>query len=283
MPDLKSKEIIVCSIVRDARSALRRNIPRLEAFCSAFRDYKVVVYENDSVDGTPHILNRWKERNPHVHIISEKLGIKKTIPDDKHLSCNPFFSCSRIEKMAFYRNRYLDYVRKMGWTADYLMVLDLDVVRIFPEGMFSCFRDDRTWDVVTAFGYSLSPNLKIRYHDAYALVEYGKDQEPQTEQSIREAASRLASLRGSRDWLRVYSAFGGIAVYRFPLLDGLSYQVVRNHDARVECRAEHFSLFQQMGAENLEVYINPEMQVNYQFLGIHVILGYLRRLFRRSR
>lgn len=283
MSDLKSKDIIVCSIVRDARSALKRNIPRLEEFCSAFRDYRVVVYENDSVDGTPCILNRWKERNPHVHVISEKLGIKKTIPDDKDLSCNPFFSCSRIEKMAFYRNRYLDYVRKMGWTADYLMVLDLDVARIFPEGMLSCFRDDLAWDVVTAFGFSLSPSLKIRYHDSYALVEYGRDKEPQTEKSIREAASRLAYLRESRDWLRVYSAFGGISIFRFPLLEGLSYQVVRNDDAQVECRAEHFSLFQQMEADRLQVYINPQMQVNYQSLNLKIVLRYLRRLFRSSR
>ena len=59
MTNLSNKSIIVCSIVRNAEKGLRRNVPVVKALCRRFGDYRVVVYENDSTDGTKEVLREW--------------------------------------------------------------------------------------------------------------------------------------------------------------------------------------------------------------------------------
>jgi len=279
MVDLSDKSVVICSIVRDAARQLERNIPVIEELCEPFSWSRVVVYENDSIDRTVEVLERWKQRNPSVCVITEKLSIR-TVPTGSEVSSNPYFSFWRIEKMARYRNRYLDYIESQGWDPDYLVVVDLDVNRIYKKGVLASFTEEYDWDVVTAFGYSLSPHLTLRYHDAYALVELGKESCPQTEDSIVASSYAYASLRGRSGWKRVYSAFGGLAVYKYKRLRGIRYCALPNADPRVEARSEHFGLLKQMHDRGeTRVYLNPQMLLHYQKLTLKVAFhSFTRRL-----
>jgi len=277
MVDLSDKSVVICSIVRDAASQLERNIPVIEELCKPFSLSRVVVYENDSIDRTIEILERWKQRNPSVYVISEKLSLR-TVPMSSEVSSNPYFSFWRIEKMARYRNHYLDFIESQGWDPDYLVVVDLDVNRIYKEGVLASFAEEYDWDVVTAFGYSLSPHLTLRYHDAYALVESGRESCPQTEDSIAATSYAYASLRNNPEWKRVYSAFGGLAIYKYKKLRGLRYCVLPNADSRVEARSEHFGLLKQMHDRGeTKVYLNPRMLLHYQKLTFKVAFNYFAR------
>lgn len=277
MTDLSDKSIVVCSIVRDAARQVLGNIPAIEWICSHFSWYRVVVYENDSKDETPLVLKKWKASNPSVCIISENLGIR-TLPSRKEVASNPFFSLWRIEKMAMYRNRYLEYVESQGWKPDYVMVVDLDVAGIDRESVMTSFSDAYDWDVVTAFGYSLSPRLDIRYHDTYALVELGKEAERQTEKGITSLSYTFAPLRDRQEWVRVYSAFGGLAVYKYSALRGARYVAEPNGDPRVESRSEHYGLYHRMNQKReICVYVNPQMRVRYQKLTWSIVFNSLRR------
>jgi hypothetical protein len=44
--------VVVCGLCRDVRSALPRTIARIERLGQKFHDYRVVLFENDSQDGT---------------------------------------------------------------------------------------------------------------------------------------------------------------------------------------------------------------------------------------
>ena len=182
MKQLSESTIILCSIVRNAEKGLARNIPIMKQLLSQARDYQVFIYENDSVDKTKDILEKWHQENPNkIHVSLNVCDSSKTIPTNKISgSYNPFFSHYRIDKMAMLRNYYMEYIDKQGWMADYLMVVDLDVASINFEGILSSFSSQTKWDAVTAFGYSLGPNLKKRYHDTYALTLYGEENKPQT-------------------------------------------------------------------------------------------------------
>ena len=59
MKQLNKYTLVVCSIVRNAERGLVKNIPIIEEVCKHFKNYKIVVYENDSTDNTKSILKEW--------------------------------------------------------------------------------------------------------------------------------------------------------------------------------------------------------------------------------
>ena len=275
--------IVVCSIVRNAGKGLKRNIPVIERICQCFSRYEVVVFENDSTDNTKEVLTEWAKKDPlHIHAFMKNLGIR-TIPKPSSVSCNPFFSLSRNEKMSAFRNQYLEFIENESWNPDYLMVVDLDVARIDAAGVMGSFYTNEDWDVITAFSYSLAPNLKRRYHDSYILVENGEETKPQTELSIRNKSRQFAVYYGTMSLIPVYSAFGGLAVYKYEKARGLRYKAIPNNDSRVESRGEHFSLYKQMNERGpLAVYINPKMRIKYQNVDLALIWKTLRRIVSSS-
>ena len=274
-------KIIICSIVRDAAKGLRRNIPIIDSFVDGFQDYRVVVFENNSTDKTKNILKDWMERsNGHVIAVMYDNDASKTIPQAGTVgNVNPFYSRKRIEKMAWLRNQYMVYVDGQHWNADYLMVVDLDVARLDLYAILTSFADGvPAWDAVTAFGYSTSPKLTMRYHDTYALTEYGDENSPQTEKKILALASNYAKLKGTKVWKRVFSAFGGLAIYRFECVKGLRYIALGNDDKSVEVKCEHFSIYKQMTERGFDkVYVNPKMVLKYQDLTIKIIWNSMMR------
>ncbi|MDR1897685.1 MAG: glycosyltransferase family 2 protein [Prevotellaceae bacterium] len=186
---LQDSTIIVCSIVRNAGKGLKKNIPIIDALCDKAKDYKIVIYENDSTDNTKKILKKWSNHRgaDKIHLLlNDNVMNGKTIPSYGSVTCNPFFSKKRIERMVYCRNQYLSYLRKKNWNADYIIVVDLDVKALYLNGILSSFNSDFEWDAITAYGYSRSPSLQRRYHDTYALIELGKETESQTELKIKQ-------------------------------------------------------------------------------------------------
>lgn len=184
--------------------------------------------------------------------------------------------------MAWIRNRYMEYVELQDWKADYLMVVDLDVSRLYLEGILSSFETKIEWDAVCAFGYSVSPKLKKRYHDTYALTEWGDEKNAQTEKKIKNLADKYGKLKPTDNWIRVFSAFGGLAIYKFDAIKGLRYEAIANKDKRVEVRCEHFSMYNQMAERGYNhFYINPAMVLKYQDLTFGIVWNSFCRLIRK--
>lgn len=279
MIDLKEKSVIVCSIVRDAEKGLRRNIPVIKEFCRGMGDYKVVVFENDSHDKTKDLLKAWVEQDSErVFAFMADSDGEPTIPSFNSVNVNPFFGHKRIDRMAALRNQYMDFLWSRGWKADYLMVVDLDVANINLKGILSSFSSDKEWDAVTAFGYSLGPTMRNRYHDTYALTLYGDDT-PQTEQKISDMQNQMASVGDGNQWIRVASAFGGLAIYRMEAVCGLRYEVLENNDSRVEVLCEHYGLHRKMHERGYDrIYINPQMKIKYQEIDFKFVLKYLKNM-----
>ena len=280
MKPLNDATVIVCSIVRNASRGLKRNIPVINAICSQAKDYKIVIYENDSIDETKDILREWarNKSKEKIHLLLNNTDPNQTIPSSKSTIANPFFCRKRIEKMTNLRNKYMEYVEKNNWNADYLIVVDLDVEEICLEGVLSAFTTISDWDAITAFGYSISPKLRIRYHDTYALIEKGKENIPQTENIIYKSAEIFGKIKNSKELYPVFSAFGGLSIYQFNAIKGLYYQTLDNSDSRVEVRCEHFSIYKQMHERgSTKVFISPQMKLKYQRISFELIWNTLKR------
>ena len=275
MQPLKDSTLIICGIIRDAEKSLKRNIPIINSLCDKAKDYKIVIYENDSKDKTKLILKNWSvsRGTEKVHVQHNDNIIKdRVIPLFKEVSCNPFYSSKRIEKMVYLRNQYVSYIKRMKWEADYIIVVDLDVSVLFLEGILSSFSLNIQWDAITAYGYSFSPFLKKRYHDAYALVEFGKEMEPHTELKINALASKYGGMKYNDSPLRVFSAFGGLAIYRYEAFKDVEYRLIFNNDKFVEVYCEHYSVYYQMKKRGYDqIFINPGMYLKYQTITLNII------------
>lgn len=283
MKDIQDSSIIICSIVRNAEKGLTRNIPIIKAICSKFKSYKVIIYENDSNDRTKAILNSWQnDDKEHVIALLNNTDNTRTIPSAKNANgANPFYSKIRINKMATLRNHYMEWIdENIPEKYDYFMVVDLDVAQLYFDNILTSFADDiPKWDVVTAYGFSLAPSLKRRFHDTYALCLLGDENKPQTEKMIHDTAIDMAKTLEKSEWKKVFSAFGGLAIYKYELVKGLRYTVLPNNDTRVQVRCEHYGLIKKMieRKPDLNVYINPKMKLKYQDVTLKVIWGSITR------
>ena len=275
--NVSQKTIIICGILRNAERKLRQNIPVINELCHHFKDFRIVIYENDSTDNTKAILTQWHYQDTErIHVILEDTINKESVLTDKALRKDPFV---KAEKLVGCRNRYLEYIEQHGWTADYLMVIDLDVAHIDANAILTSFNSDIEWDAVAAFGYSLSPRLKRRYHDTFALTEYGDENHPQTKEKVVRLADKYGKLKPSDSWIRVFAAFCGIAIYKFVALKGFRYEAYPNDDIDVKCRCEHYSAGKYMSERGYDkFYINPAMVLKYQDLTWKIILNTLKRM-----
>lgn len=277
MNSAKKENAIICGIVRNCAVELLNNIPTVEQLMANFADYRIVVFENNSIDNTKQVLLEWAKSNPKVIVSVNDFdeSAYRKIPVPKGYL--PFFSLARIQKYTDYRNMLLDAVDDLGFESDYLIMTDLDVARIDVDGVMSSFVKDMEWDAITANGYSRSITLRHRYHDTYALCEYGQENIPQDFETIMSNRIKYAILRKGMPFVPVFSAYGGLAIFKTQAIKGLHYKVIDNNNGGVQVRCEHFSLFSQMADRGHDkVYINPGMEVLYQRINFKSVLRYLK-------
>ena len=263
---LSQSSLIICGIVRDCDRNLKKNIPIINKLCSLSKNYKIIIFENDSKDNTKQILKKWEINTENIYIESKNFNAENTIPlKTKNTSISPFYSKKRIEKMVFYRNQYLNYIEQHNLFSDFVIVVDLDVSRINLNGILDSFGQEREWDVISANGYSLSPKLTKRYHDSYALIESGMEKKPQTVQQITNNQYKYSFLKPGLPLIQVYSGFGGLCIYKFNALKNIKYELMQNDDKVVEVYCEHVGLHSQMHENGFnKFFINPNMTILYQ-------------------
>lgn len=195
--------VAVTGLARNLAPVLPLTIRRVERLCSLFADARVIVYENDSTDGTKHMLQAWAGRNPRVHVTL----------DDCHDPRNPPTRClARAERMARYRERCQRLILDRCGNVDVVIVADLDVSGGWSlDGIANSFGHDG-WDFVGSNGLiyrreGLSINA-TRQYDMWAL-RFDADLTPlPTKNGRSHAYPRGAPL------VPVTSCFGGLGIYR---------------------------------------------------------------------
>ncbi len=279
---MKNSFVSICSIVRDCEKNLKRNIPRIEYLRGFFKKSEVIIFENDSKDNTLKILKDWKELSSGIHIYHENYNVA-TIPSQKEGEANPFFSIPRIEKMVFYRNKYLEYLNKGDCDRDFVIVIDLDISNFEVDGIVHSFGLPEKWDCISANGISRAPNFKNQYHDSYALIEKGKINDIQTEKIIIDNRAHYSGLKVGMPLVSVDSAYGGLAIYRWNSIMNLYYACPLNDDPMVQCKSEHVGLH--LGMKNnghSGIFINPSMMVKYRSVTLRFLFTKLRERLLKS-
>lgn len=247
--EAKNKNIAICCLCRNIEPMIEKSKKKLEKIGNCFKDYKIILFENDSADNTRNLLKEWRADNDKVILLEcdEKDCIMKT----KH-GYDPS-NKQRLKKMAEFRQRYLDYVKQNETKFDYMLVIDIDIEgnQVF-DGLFHSIGQDQDWGAIFINGRNPIPLFNISWmYDKIAYVPYKFPLE-----DILCLNQKLASfmcnmeLYLNNDLHRVISAFNGYGLYKVSALKKCSY--IGN-----EKLCEHVNLNMCMHLNGEKLYINP--------------------------
>lgn len=218
------QKVIICGVCKDEAKRLPYSLNIIQKIGALFSDYRVVIYENNSKDKTPHILHQFAQQNPQATVISERLNLHDII-----INRNKDGSIFRPEAIAYARNKVLEEIDSPKYNGfEYVIWMDLDFV-LEPDyqGIIETFRSNQEWDAV--FAYGIDPAQT--YWDWYAL----RDQEcPLGSELLGNhwwyMPKKKDLLSKNADWYPVYSAFGGCGIYKKEALKGCRYSALVTHD-----------------------------------------------------
>lgn len=246
--DPKSLPLVICGCCREVEAHLPRVLESMHAIGSQFRDYQIVIFENDSQDGTRQILEDERQRFPGTVTLLLEDGMA---------------SPRRTERLAYIRNRLLETARSIDPENEgLLLMMDMDDVAAegtLAETIQTCFDYPyKCWD-------ALATNRRLVYYDIWALrirhhIEFDfaeRCRQFPTNVGWQKYFLRFRSqIRTSDRLLPVLSAFGGAALYKMSALQGKEYVGLSAGGGEV---CEHLSLHEQMIAEGGRIFINTRM------------------------
>jgi len=281
---IADKKIVLCLLARDVENKILTNVDKIMLFVKGFKDYRIVIFENDSVDYTRQRIREWSNRDNKVILLSccveaakplrsTSEGVEAQIlPKAKyHLreaqicecrlnvdqirNSNPI-SEKRIHKMAKFRNKYLDYVFKHFSDYDYMMVADIDMRGgVYREGYLTCFADDN-WDAIFAKGVKPFPFMFGKINMVYDTLAFLDKQNPtEMKKNILKSFYQLQKVYNKKvgsDNVPVISAFNGAAVYNL--------RKIIESGARYDCKSdcEHIDFHKSLN----KLYANPSFIIN---------------------
>lgn len=274
-----NKNVVIAALARDCEKALPRIINLIEELRELLLWSQVVVVENDSRDNTKNILFDWEARQSNVKIISQDFGTL-TIPEQLEGGIKPLISLHRIEKMAFYRNIYLNYIKNIQHNIDNVVVIDLDIDSFSVDGVLqSILKCEDSCGAIFANGITtkkLFGNIYSKiYYDVFAVYEYPlKYVFSYTDKTLLKTLKSVTDNLDKNHSYSVISGFGGVSVYNFKAISNLEYKVEPNGFNSREAVCEHIPFNTEIVKLGYENFISEELEVIYGEHSFGSILKY---------
>ena len=216
----KNKRIIITGLIHNAESQIEPLQSWFHTLSNLCMDCHIVIVENNSIDQTRVFCEKWKTMNPEkVHLVCNKYLCDKTwtIGDMKGGESD------RIEKMAFLRNLYCQYIKENinFLNFDYVFVIDFDLRgTIFWDGIFDSmyyFEKEPSIDAIACNGMVSGSLL---YYDSFAFARDRSelrwtnhlDKQNHDEDVLRYVSEEYQK---SQELDKLASAFGGFCIYNY--------------------------------------------------------------------
>jgi hypothetical protein len=248
----KNKTIAICGLCRNTETSLPKMKKKLESLGSKFKDYEIVLFENDSTDNTRELIKEWCKENDKV-ILLECDEAKDCKLNEKHGYDGS--NNRRLEKMANFRERYLKYVKEKEF--DYMLVVDMDLEgNQVIDGIFNSIgHTDQDWGAIFINGRVAWPIIQCSHlYDSLAFIpENIPDNDLELPATGRNKFNLLLAnlnLYNKTELHEVKSAFAGFGLYKVPALKNCSY--IGNNNL-----CEHVNLNICMYKQGEKLYINP--------------------------
>ncbi len=262
----QESRVIITGICRNINPVLEQTMARLEKTVSLFWDCRVVLYENDSTDGTSEKLQEYATTKDWLVLLQENTGHK------------PFDRTREVERAKYLgslRNNCMDHIEKFyrGWLyggiVDYIIVLDPDLDGGWSyDGILHSLSYDghSTWDCMSANGIAFR-NINVTKHgkevyddyqrlffDTWAYRDFG-DEKLQPSEVLN-----LYQFDRGEEPVKVFSNFNGLAIYKDNFLK-YRYDAHENEDGTVT--NEHSFIHKKMREDGCKIYLNPNLITLY--------------------
>jgi glycosyltransferase involved in cell wall biosynthesis len=240
--------IIILAAARNVAHILESQV---EVLNKSFRDFKEVRFyfvESHSTDSTLVILKNIeaKYKNFRFESISSISDPSKT----------------RTERISLARNKAMQYAANFSDSLDYVVVADVDGVNsgLTRSSVISNWSNSE-WDMVAA-------NQRRDYYDVWALRlkdvcpnDCWEDFENLCKITSEKTAfilsvkSKMKSFIGTQGFVRVDSAFGGIAIYKSSIYFDSEYRGMSEKGIPI---CEHVPFNSNLVENGARLFINPE-------------------------
>ena len=240
------RNIVIVGTVRNVGNTLNKNFYNIEKSLKGIPKTWYLI-ESDSSDKTLQILEKLKKNNTNFNYLS--LG---------NLTNN---YKNKLVRLAYCRNKYLEFVKKNKF--EYMIVADLDLNfnSLHEKELLKCFKR-KDWTVCSA-------NCNGPYYDIGALRHeiwspndatqqwkfYNNFSKDYVSNSIRSIQSRMITIEKTKPWIRVESAFNGMAIYRVKNLNGCKYKGVYKNQKI----CEHVPFHNSIVKKKKKIFINPKL------------------------
>lgn len=208
------EKVLICGVCKNVEKAIPNTIRSATALGAQFLDYRVIIYENNSTDLTKQLFQEWAKKDRHVIFVSQYLSKKKLAQELKMKVRN------RTEAIARARNKVLDIVATDKYE-DYKYVIWVDLDFLDPWDIKNIINTilhpEQEWDAVLANGaYDLFAFRDPEFPIGFELLgeKYWRH--------LDKMRARL-SLDPNGPWRKVYSAFGGLGIYKRKSIQGCRY------------------------------------------------------------
>ncbi len=220
------EKVLICGICKDVEPYLQNMISSIENLSKHFKDYRVIIYENNSKDGTKEILKTWSKKNKNVLTICEDLTEAEFSTFCKTKQKGGFH---RIERITHARNIVLKEAYKSKYDDyKYLIMADLDFcVPWSTKEILSSFDSQEPWEAITANG--LRENMS--YYDKLALRSSKWPIGPEIGGRFFWKYAKASSFKFKGNKLiPVMSAFGGLGIYKLNTIRNIYYECYPNKE-----------------------------------------------------
>lgn len=242
-------DFFIVGVCRDVEKILELEIKRLFEAIGPKKNVKFFIVESDSADRTSDVLKHLK--NKYRNFEFESLG-----------NLTNHFKL-RTERIAYCRNRYMQYLDSNASSDSIVVIADLDGANSdLTNERFNSIWIRSDWDAVCA-------NQKFAYFDIWALrhpvwspTDWITEYEQLISENMRKSIalkkalySKMIRIDEESDWIEVESAFGGLGVYKFKAIRGARYSGKLKE--REIC--EHISFSQFIRSSGGRIFIVPSL------------------------
>ena len=213
------KKILICGVVKNVEDKIKFNINQCLETGNRFKDFKIVIYENNSTDNTKNILNQYKDDN-RFKIISEDLdNIKEKSLFWAYTEVTGSDHSCKIEQISNARNKVIEEIKKEEYEDfDFVMWVDLDSRGWQFKSLD--FLNHNDWHAMYA--------ISNPYYDWYALRKEG-DLDPSF---LGETWWQNTYNSRFKNLTPVWSAFNGIGIFRKEVFKNNKYDFKVNQDIK---------------------------------------------------
>jgi len=256
---MNTSTVAILGCAKNCMPFIHKSVHNMCIIGSMFKDYKIIIFENDSSDGTDMFLQEIKQKQTQVSIIT-------------HPYCKNKYRY-RTWCIAYGRQRCADALKSSGFNPDYVIVMDLDDVGArgnAQEVIQLMMHKNQFWDIAfprpTYDLWALRfPGHTINFIESSHILQKLYKTKPLNELQyelklynkykleLREYINNKKNY-DSNSLLSVYSSFNGIAIYKYEFFKkgtysgkNLYYSRVPNPNDRYLEECEHVNFHKSIG------------------------------------